>query len=152
MIEPMEIGKMNSRYMRINISEFDIMIPRRRNGGLKPRSVDVIGVIGRFVAENEIAVIGVREEVGTREERGIIARDGVAVAVALFHLKPNSIFGCVFCGARLFVAIMNHSVSTSIYRVPVGFEKSRILFVVGGLNLDTVDILFHFLLLLLFLF
>ena len=34
MIEPMEIGKINSRYKRVNISEFVIMIPRRRVEGL----------------------------------------------------------------------------------------------------------------------
>ena len=34
MIEPMEIGKTKSRYNRINISEFDMMIPRRRVEGL----------------------------------------------------------------------------------------------------------------------
>ena len=34
MIEPMEIGKIKSRYNRINISESDIMIPQRRVEGL----------------------------------------------------------------------------------------------------------------------
>lgn len=34
MIDPIEIGKINSRYKRVNISEFDIMIPRRRVEGL----------------------------------------------------------------------------------------------------------------------
>ena len=34
MIEPIEIGKINSRYNSVNISEFDIMIPRRRVEGL----------------------------------------------------------------------------------------------------------------------
>ena len=34
MIEPMEIGKIKNRYKRVNISEFDIMIPRRRVEGL----------------------------------------------------------------------------------------------------------------------
>ena len=34
MIEPMEIGKIKSRYKRVNISECDIMIPRRRVEGL----------------------------------------------------------------------------------------------------------------------
>lgn len=34
MIEPMEIGNINSRYKRVNISEFDIMIPLRRVEGL----------------------------------------------------------------------------------------------------------------------
>ena len=34
MIEPMEIGNTNSRYKRVNISEFDIMIPLRRVEGL----------------------------------------------------------------------------------------------------------------------
>ena len=33
-IEPMEIGRIKSRYNRMNISEFDIMIPRRRVEGL----------------------------------------------------------------------------------------------------------------------
>ena len=32
MIEPMEIGKIKSRYNRVNISEFDMVIPQRRNG------------------------------------------------------------------------------------------------------------------------
>ena len=129
-----------------------MVIPQRRNGGLKPHSVDIVSVVGCFIAKNQVAVVGVREEVGAREEHGIVARDGVAVAVALFHLKPNSVFGCVFCGARLFVAIVNHAVATSIDGVPVGFEKSRILFVGGGLNFGVIDILFHFLLLLLFCF
>lgn len=31
-IEPMEIGKIKSRYKRVNISEFDITIPRGRDG------------------------------------------------------------------------------------------------------------------------
>ena len=31
-IEPIEIGKMNSRYNKIKISEFDMVIPQRRNG------------------------------------------------------------------------------------------------------------------------
>lgn len=34
MIEPMEIGKIKSRYNKIKISEFDIAIPRRRVEGL----------------------------------------------------------------------------------------------------------------------
>lgn len=34
MIEPIEIGKIKSRYNRVNISEFDIMIPQRRVEGL----------------------------------------------------------------------------------------------------------------------
>ena len=34
MIEPIEIGRINSRYNKIKISEFDIMIPRRRVEGL----------------------------------------------------------------------------------------------------------------------
>lgn len=34
MIEPIEIGRIKSRYKRVNISEFDIMIPRRRVEGL----------------------------------------------------------------------------------------------------------------------
>ena len=34
MIEPMEIGKIKSRYNKIKISEFDIIIPRRRVEGL----------------------------------------------------------------------------------------------------------------------
>ena len=34
MIEPIEIGKIKSRYKRVNISEFDIMIPRRWVEGL----------------------------------------------------------------------------------------------------------------------
>ena len=109
-------------------------------------------MIGCFIAENEVSVFGVREEIGAREEHSIVARDGVAVAVALFHFKPNSIFGCVFCGARLFVAIVNHAVAARIDGVPVGLEKSGLLFVIGGLNLGVIDILFHFLLLLLFLF
>lgn len=33
-IEPMEIGKIKSRYKRVNISEFDMVIPRRRVEGL----------------------------------------------------------------------------------------------------------------------
>lgn len=32
MIEPIEIGKIKSRYNRVNISEFDMVIPQRRNG------------------------------------------------------------------------------------------------------------------------
>lgn len=32
MIEPIEIGKIKSRYKRIKISEFDILIPQRRGG------------------------------------------------------------------------------------------------------------------------
>lgn len=32
MIEPIEIGKIKSRYNRVNISEFDMAIPRRRDG------------------------------------------------------------------------------------------------------------------------
>lgn len=32
MIEPMEIGKIKSRYKRVNISEFDMVIPQRRSG------------------------------------------------------------------------------------------------------------------------
>ena len=34
MIEPIEIGKMNSRYKSVNISEFDIVIPQRWVEGL----------------------------------------------------------------------------------------------------------------------
>ena len=34
MIEPIEIGKIKSRYNKIKISEFDIAIPRRRVEGL----------------------------------------------------------------------------------------------------------------------
>lgn len=34
MIEPIEIGRIKSRYNRVNISEFVIMIPRRRVEGL----------------------------------------------------------------------------------------------------------------------
>ena len=34
MIEPIEIGRIKSRYNIVNISEFDIMIPRRRVEGL----------------------------------------------------------------------------------------------------------------------
>ena len=34
MIEPMEIGKIKSRYNMVNISEFNIMIPRRQVEGL----------------------------------------------------------------------------------------------------------------------
>lgn len=34
MIEPMEIGNIKSRYKRVNISEFVIIIPRRRVEGL----------------------------------------------------------------------------------------------------------------------
>ena len=30
-IEPMEIGKIKSMYNKIKISEFDMVIPRRRN-------------------------------------------------------------------------------------------------------------------------
>ena len=33
-IEPMEIGRIKSRYNRMNISEFDMAIPRRRVEGL----------------------------------------------------------------------------------------------------------------------
>ena len=33
-IEPIEIGKIKSRYIRVNISEFDIVIPQRRVEGL----------------------------------------------------------------------------------------------------------------------
>ena len=33
-IEPIEIGKIKSRYNKIKISEFDILIPRRRVEGL----------------------------------------------------------------------------------------------------------------------
>ena len=32
MIEPIDIGKIKSRYNKIKISEFDIMIPLRRDG------------------------------------------------------------------------------------------------------------------------
>ena len=32
MIEPIEIGRIKSRYKRVNISEFDMAIPQRRNG------------------------------------------------------------------------------------------------------------------------
>ena len=32
MIEPIEIGKIKSRYKRVNISEFDMVIPLRRDG------------------------------------------------------------------------------------------------------------------------
>lgn len=32
MIEPMEIGRIKSRYNRMNISEFDMAIPQRRDG------------------------------------------------------------------------------------------------------------------------
>ena len=32
MIEPIEIGNIKSRYNMVNISEFDIVIPQRRNG------------------------------------------------------------------------------------------------------------------------
>ena len=32
MIDPIEIGKIKSRYNRMNISEFDMVIPRWRNG------------------------------------------------------------------------------------------------------------------------
>ena len=32
MIEPIEIGRINSRYNKIKISEFDMVIPQRRNG------------------------------------------------------------------------------------------------------------------------
>ena len=31
-IEPMEIGIIKSRYNKIKISEFDMVIPQRRNG------------------------------------------------------------------------------------------------------------------------
>ena len=31
-IAPIEIGKIKSRYKRVNISEFDMVIPQRRNG------------------------------------------------------------------------------------------------------------------------
>ena len=34
MIEPIEIGNINSRYKRVNISEFVIVIPQRRVEGL----------------------------------------------------------------------------------------------------------------------
>ena len=34
MIEPMEIGNTNNRYMSVNISEFDMVIPQRRVEGL----------------------------------------------------------------------------------------------------------------------
>ena len=34
MIEPIEIGKIKSRYIRVNISEFVIMIPRQQVEGL----------------------------------------------------------------------------------------------------------------------
>ena len=32
MIEPIEIGRIKSRYNKIKISELDIVIPQRRNG------------------------------------------------------------------------------------------------------------------------
>lgn len=32
MIEPIEIGRIKSRYNKIKISEFDMAIPQRRNG------------------------------------------------------------------------------------------------------------------------
>ena len=32
MIEPMEIGNTNNRYISVNISEFDMVIPQQRNG------------------------------------------------------------------------------------------------------------------------
>ena len=100
-------------------------------------------MVGRFIAKNQIAVVGVREEIRAREEHCIVARDCVAVAVALFHLKPNSIFGCVFCGARLAIAVVHHAITARVDDLPVGFEKSGILFLVGRLYLDTVDMLFH---------
>lgn len=31
-IEPIDIGSINNRYNRVNISEFDIVIPQWRNG------------------------------------------------------------------------------------------------------------------------
>ena len=34
MIEPIEIGRIKSRYNRVNISEFDMVIPQRRVEGL----------------------------------------------------------------------------------------------------------------------
>ena len=34
MIEPMEIGNTNNRYMSVNISEFDMVIPQQRVEGL----------------------------------------------------------------------------------------------------------------------
>ena len=34
MIEPMDIGRINSRYNKIKISEFDMVIPHRRVEGL----------------------------------------------------------------------------------------------------------------------
>ena len=32
MIDPIEIGRIKSRYKSVNISEFDMVIPQRRNG------------------------------------------------------------------------------------------------------------------------
>ena len=34
MIEPIEIGNTNNRYISVNISEFDMVIPQRRVEGL----------------------------------------------------------------------------------------------------------------------